>query len=145
MTAVQKKQKKQRPGWLLREPKAISAAQIIINFAAAGSGLLAALGGSPVLITGQIGPFLAFIVGAVLIVGGITGALAVLLGHWWLERVALLVMGLGWVMLLPASLTYALSGRSTGVWLVVALIFAALGDVYKRYRRIEWAYLDPAR
>jgi hypothetical protein len=130
---------------IFREPAVINAAQVATNVAAAGAGLLAAVGGSPTLITGQIGPVLSVGVGGVLLLGGILGTVTVLLGNWWLERVALLVVGLGWVLLLPASLAFALSGRSSGVWLVVALIFAALGDVFKRYRRIDWAYLDPAR
>jgi uncharacterized membrane protein YhhN len=70
----------------------------------------------------------------------------VLLGNWWLERVALLITGLGWVLLLPATLTFALQGRGTGtIWIIVALIFTAIGDVFKRYQRIRWAYLDPAK
>jgi hypothetical protein len=130
---------------LFREPAVINGAQVATNIAAAAAGLLAALGGSPTLITGQIGPVLSVAVGGVLLLGGTLGAVTVLIGNWWLERVALLVVGLGWVLLLPASLGFAMSGRSSGVWLVVALIFAALGDVFKRYRRIDWAYLDPAR
>jgi hypothetical protein len=55
-------------------------------------------------------------------------------------------VGLGWVLLLPAALFFALAGRgSSGIWLVVALVITALSDVFKRYRRIDWAYLDPAR
>jgi hypothetical protein len=130
---------------MFREPAVINAAQVATNVAAAAAGLLAAVGGSPTLITGQIGPVLSVGVGGVLLLGGVLGTVTVLVGNWWLERVALLIVGLGWVLLLPASLAYAMSGRSSGVWLVVALIFAALGDVFKRYRRIDWAYLDPAR
>lgn len=127
------------------EPAVINVAQIIGNLAAAGSGLLAAVGGLPTLVTGTIGPVLAVAVGSVLLFGGVLGAVAVLLGAWWLERVALLIVGLGWVMLLPAALTVASAGRGFAVWLVVALIFTALTDVFKRYRRIDWAYLDPTR
>jgi hypothetical protein len=130
---------------LLREPAIINGAQVAGNLAAATAGLLAAIGAFPTLITGQIGPVLSVGVGSVLVVGGLLGSVTVVLGMWWLERVALLVTGLGWLLLLPASLAFALSGRGTGVWLVVALIFTALGDVFKRYRRIDWAYLDPAR
>lgn len=128
-----------------REPATINAAQVVTNLAAASAGMLAAVGGLPTLVTGTIGPVLAVTVGTVLVVGGVLGAITVLLGMWWLERVALLIVGLGWVMLLPASLTVAMSGRGYAVWLVVALITAALGDVFKRYRRIAWAYLDPAK
>jgi hypothetical protein len=129
-----------------KEPAVINGAQIVGNMAAAVSGLLAAIGASPTIITGQIGPVLAVGVGAILLVGGVLGTVTVLLGNWWLERVALLITGLGWVLLLPATLTFALQGRGTGtIWIIVALIFTAIGDVFKRYQRIRWAYLDPAK
>lgn len=126
-----------------REPAVINGAQIIGNLAAAFTGALAAIGGVPVLITGTIGPVLAVGVGSVLFIGGTLGAITVLTGTWWLERVALLIMGLGWLLLLPACMAAVM--RNSAVWLVVALILTALGDVVKRYKRIEWAYLDPAR
>jgi hypothetical protein len=133
-----------RPVILIREPTVINAAQVIGNLAAAGAGLLAAVGGIPTLVTGTIGPVLAVGVGSVLVLGGVLGAVTVLLGVWWLERVALLITGLGWLLLLPAALTVATRG-SSAVWLVVALILTALGDAFKRFRRIDWAYLDPTR
>jgi hypothetical protein len=129
----------------VREPVAINSAQIIGNLTAAAAGLMAAIGAFPTLVTGTIGPVLAVGVGSVLVLGGAIGAAAVLSGAWWLERVGLLITGLGWVLLLPATLTFALSGRGTGVWLVVALLVTALSDVFKRYQRISWAYLDPTR
>lgn len=135
----------QRVIWSLQEPAAINAAQVLGNSAAAAAGLLAMLGGVPNLLTGQIGPVMSAAVGGILFVGGGIGAFAVVRGLWWLERVTLLVVGLGWVLVLPASLSFAATGRSSAVWLVVALIFTALSDIFKRYRRIEWAYLDPAR
>jgi hypothetical protein len=137
---------KSQPVIMFREPAIINGAQVVTNSAAALAGLLAALGASPTLITGQLGPVLAAGVGSILVIGGLLGAITVLMGLWWLERVALLIVGLGWVMLLPATLTFAFQGRGTGtIWIIVALIFAALGDVFKRYRRIDWAYLDPTK
>lgn len=129
----------------IHEPAAINVAQILGNAAAAGAGLLAVLGGSPVLLTGTIGPLLSVLVGSILMVGGSMGAAAVLAGAWWLERIALLICAVGWVCVVPAALTLAGSGRSPGVWLVVALLAVALTDIFKRYRRIDWAYLDPTR
>lgn len=129
---------------MFHEPAWISAAQVITNVAASVAGLLAAVGGVPVLITGTIGPVLAVGVGSVLFLGGMLGALSVLMGTWWLERVALLIVGLGWALILPAALTVAINSNSA-VWLVVALICAAIGDVFKRYRHIDWAYLDPMK
>lgn len=129
---------------MFHEPSWINAAQVITNVAASCAGLLAAVGGLPVLVTGTLGPQLAVGVGSVLFLGGMLGAISVLLGMWWMERVALLTIGLGWLLLLPASLAVAANG-SSAIWLVVALIFAAVGDVFKRYRRIDWAYLDPTK
>lgn len=130
----------------LWEPSIINAAQIVGNITAASCGVLAALGGLPNIITGTIGPVLAVGVGAILLIGGLMGAVTVVLGMWWLERVALLITGLGWVLMLPACVTYAYSGRGTSaIWLVIALILTAISDVFKRYRRIDWAYLDPMR
>jgi hypothetical protein len=139
------RRKPQQPVIMFHEPAIINAAQVFTNLAAAGAGFMAAIGAGPVFMTGQIGPVLALAVGLTLVLGGMLGTVTVLLGMWWLERVALLIVGLGWAMILPAALTFAVSGRNPGIWLVVALVFAALGDVFKRYRRIDWAYLDPAR
>lgn len=131
---------------MFREPRGINAAQVITNFAAAGAGALAAIGAGPDFLLGQVGPLLSVIVGTILFIGGIVGGVTVLFGNWWLERVALLITGLGWLLLLPAALSYALSSpRGYGIWLVVALISASLGDIFKRYLRIQWAYLDPRR
>lgn len=144
-----KRWSKERPhsGMMFREPKAINGAQVVTNFVAAVAGFLAASGSLSTIVTGQIGPILSVIVGSILVVGGLMGAVAVLLGLWWLERVALLVTGLGWTLLLPAALSFAFSGKPTSaaIWLIVALLFAALGDIFKRYLRIHWAYLDPRR
>lgn len=132
---------------MFREPRAINGAQVITNFMAAFAGFMAATGALPTIVTGQIGPLLSVIVGSILVIGGLTGATAVLVGNWWLERVALLIVGLGWVLLLPACVSFAFSGRATSytIWLIIALLFAALGDIFKRYLRIQWAYLDPRR
>jgi len=133
-----------RVRWI-REPRAINAAQFLAYIMAGCAGLLAAAGGVPTLLTGTIGPVMSVAVGSVLGLGGAVGALAVLTGHWWAERVALLIVGTGWVMLLPASLYYASLGKSSAVWLIVALVITAIADIFKRYRRIDWAYLDPTK
>jgi hypothetical protein len=137
-------------GWkltnILHEPAAINAAQFLANVAAAGSGLLAMMGGMPNVLTAQIGPVLAVLVGSILLIGGTLGALAVITGAWWLERISLLIVAVGWVSLLPAAISFANRPQSTGtIWLIVALLFVALSDIFKRYRRIDWAYLDPTR
>ena len=131
---------------LIREPRRINAAQITAYTITALTGLLAAVGGVPAVINGTIGPVLAVAVGSLLVVGGSIGSFSVIVGHWWLERIALRVVGLGWAVMLVPCLFYAvIPGKSSAIWLIVALVVVAIADTYKRYVRIDWAYLDPTR
>lgn len=131
---------------LIREPRAINIAQVIQYAIAAGAGLMAALGvASPQFMAATIGPVVITAVGCTLMLGGVLGAVSVITGLWWLERIALIVVFVGFLMLLPPAVFYAISGRSPAIWLVMALVVWALCDVFKRYRRIDWAYLDPAK
>ena len=132
---------------VVREPAFINALQITGYAIAALCGILSATGGIPNIVTGQIGPTLAVIVGGILVVGGFTGAWAVISGIWWLERVVLWVTGIGYAALLVPTLFFAFQpGRSTStIWLIVALEVVAILDNMKRYRRIDWAYLNPAK
>src|SRR4029453_11019852 len=86
---------------IIREPFGINAAQVTAYIMAGSAGLLAAVGSAPTFLTGAIGPVLSVAVGTVLVIGGVLGTVAVLTGHWWLERGALLITGLGWRLLLP--------------------------------------------
>jgi len=111
-------------------------------------GLLAALGGIPNIITGQIGPVMSVLVGCLLILGGMIGAYSVYRGIWGVERIALWITGIGYAALLVPTLAFAIiPGKSvtSTIWLIVALEVAAIIDNMKRYRRIDWAYLDPAK
>ena len=131
---------------LIREPRRINAAQIVAYTIAAASGFMAVLGvANPTFMAVTIGPALIAVVGGILLVGGVLGAFAVFRGMWWLERIALRIVGTGWFALLPAALFYSVTGKTSATWLVVALVGTALADAYKRYNRIEWAYLDPTR
>lgn len=130
-----------------KEPAFINALQAFGYSLAVVCGVLAAVGGLPNIITLQLGSVLSVIVGSMLIVGGIIGAFAVFKGLWWIERVAIWITGLGYVALLLPTLAYAMTGNTTTstIWLIVALEVAAILDSAKRYRRIDWAYLDPAK
>lgn len=131
---------------LISEPRGINVAQIILYAVAALCGLAAAVGAlEPVFMTSSVGPPLIIAVGSILTAGGITGSFAVIAGMWWLERIALIVTGLGWFLLLPAALFFAATSEKSAIWLVVGLVVVVLCDAYKRYRRIDWAYLDPTR
>ena len=128
----------------LAEPRAITASQVVQYVVTGAAGVLALSGGLPNLLNATVGVIAAVVVGSVLISGGIVGAVACLRGAWWAERVALLVCALGWVLCLPAAVTFAFAWHRAR-WLIVLLILLALGDIFKRYRRIDWAYLDPSR
>jgi hypothetical protein len=131
-----------------KEPAFINFLQIVGYGLAVVCGLLAATNGLPNIITFQLGSVLSVVVGSMLVGGGIIGAWAVYQGLWALERIAIWITGLGYGALLIPTLGYALTpGKSTTstIWLIVALEIAAIIDSMKRYRRIDWAYLDPAK
>ncbi|WP_104116974.1 hypothetical protein [Arthrobacter sp. B1805] len=120
----------------------MTAAQVGTFLFAAAAGIVAVAGGFPFLLTEALGP-VAILVGGILGVGGAIGAFACLRGLWWLERIALLLVGLGWALLVPSLLYVPLRALLRGFFLILVAI--ALLDIYKRYRRIDWAYLDPTK
>lgn len=129
-----------------REPWFINFLQVVGYTLAVICGLLAALGGLPNIVTGQIGPALSVIVGSMLVVGGVLGSYSVWRGYWGLEQFALWVTGLGYGALLIPTFAYAvMPHRSSTLWLIVALEVQAIIAVMIRYRRIDWAYLDPTK
>jgi len=130
-----------------KEPAFINFLQVVGYSMAVICGLLSMLGGVPNIITLQLGAVLSVIVGSMLVSGGLIGSFAVCRGLWWIERVALWITGLGYVALLIPTLAYAANGRTTTstIWLIVALEITCIIDAFKRYRRIDWAYLDPSK
>lgn len=130
-----------------KEPWFINFLQFLGYVLAVGCGLLAATGGLPNIITFQIGHVLAAIVGCLLVIGGVVGAYAVWRGIWILEQIVLWITGIGYMALLVPTFIYAVTGKASTptIWLIVALEIACIIDNMKRYRRIDWAYLDPAK
>lgn len=124
----------------LEGPAWVTVGQMMTYVVAAAAGVVAIVAGPQVLV-GQVGWFLVLSLGVVLVTGGVTGFVSCLRGWWWLERVAVGLCALGWSMQLPSILTAEL--RPGTRWLFVLLIAAMLLDYFKRYRRIDWAYLDP--
>jgi hypothetical protein len=133
--------------YFIREPWFINLLQVIGYGLGIACGLLAALGGIPNIVTFQLGPFLAVTVGTVLTLAGILGSYSLVRGYWGLEQVALWGFGIGYVALLIPTFAYAVNpGRSTStIWLIVALEIQAILATMIRYRRVDWAYLDPAK
>lgn len=131
---------------MISEPRAINTAQIILYAIAAAAGLAAAVGAlNPLFASATVGPWIIITVGVILSIGGITGGYAVIAGLWWVERIALIVLGVSWIMLLPAALFFAFTTHNSAIWLVIALLATAVLSLFIRYRRIDWAYLDPTR
>lgn len=126
----------------LAEPAVITALQIGSHLATAAAGGLVMFGAFPYLFRG-ISPLVAFSVGLVLMVGGLLGVAACWRGVWWLERVALVLVGLGWLLLVPSVLAVHLHVMFKAF--IFIMLAVALFDVGKRYRRIDWAYLDPTK
>jgi len=136
----------QRAVRMISEPRAINTAQIILYAIAAAAGLAAAVGAlSPLFTSTTVGPWIIVTVGVILTVGGVAGAVAVVKGLWWVERIALIILGVSWLMLLPAAVFFAFSTHNSSIWLVIALLATAVLSLFIRYRRIDWAYLDPTR
>lgn len=130
----------------VHEPWAINAAQIFQFALSMFFGFMAAMGAAtPQFIANTIGRGLITTVGVLWIIGGALGTYAVARGLWGVERIALWITGLAFVMLLPAATYYSFTGKSPAIWIVLGLIMWAILDIFKRYRRIDWAYLDPAK
>lgn len=127
----------------LAEPRYITALQIVSYLAATAAGLLVVFGAFPYLFRGILSPWVAAAVGVVLAGGGVVGVAACWRGVWWLERVALLMVGLGWLLLVPSVFAAGIHGLVRGF--ILLLLIVAVVDCAKRYRRIDWAYLDPTK
>jgi len=131
---------------MISEPRAINTAQIILYAIAAAAGLSAAVGAlNPLFTSTTVGPWIIITVGVILTIGGGAGTYAVFAGLWWVERIALIILGVSWLMLLPAAVFFAFSTHNSAIWLVIALLATAILSLFIRYRRIDWAYLDPTR
>ncbi|AYN56837.1 hypothetical protein PBI_ANDREW_21 [Arthrobacter phage Andrew] len=127
----------------LAEPAVITGLQVLSYLLATAAGTLVVVGAFPYVFRGILSPVIAAAVGVVLAGGGLIGVVSCWRGVWWLERVALLLVGLGWLLLVPSVVAVHLW------WMVKVFILLLLGvallDVGKRYRRIDWAYLDPTK
>jgi hypothetical protein len=134
--------------YLLKEPAVLTAAQIFTNVIAMVAGILTLTGSIPYIAStaNTAGPIFGVVLGSILTLGGALGTVTVLTGTWWLERVALLITGLGWVLLMPVTIAFALApGGSAARWLIFLMLLTSVLDIFKRYRRIDWAYLDPTK
>lgn len=131
---------------VFRDPAFINFVQFVMYTMVAFCGLLAASGSLGTIMAMQIGDTMSLFVGGLLIIAGTIGACAVFTAHWWLERIGIRIFWLGLFLLMVVTLGYAFTAaKSPTIWLIFALEILALGDAIKRYRRIDWAYLNPAK
>jgi len=128
----------------LAEPAMITALQVGSYIASGAAGALVVFGALPYIFIGAVSPWIAFVIGTVLFLGSTVGAVSCFKGVWWLERVALLLVGLGWVLLVPSVVSVDRLPDLVKTFIVL-LIAVAIFDIGKRYRRIDWAYLDPTK
>lgn len=132
-------------GWI-RQPWVINAIQFAQYCVGIAAGMAAVTGtANPQFLQNTINSLLITIVGGMLIIGCLTGAISVAKGWWAWERIGLIITGLAFFALLPAASYYSFGGKNPATWIVLILAFWAVGDCIKRYRRIDWAYLDPAK
>jgi hypothetical protein len=130
----------------LKQPWVITAAQITQYVVGTLGGITAVIGAAnPLFLQSTIGPVLISIVGGMLSVGCGLGAVSAIKGWWSWERIALIIVGLAFLALMPAALYFAFARNNPAIWVVVILVVWAICDCIKRYRRIDWAYLDPAK
>lgn len=130
----------------IKQPWVITAAQILQYTVGAIGGIIAVSGtANPQFIQTTIGPLLVSVVGSMLTIGCSLGAISAIKGWWHWERIALIIVGVGFFALLPAAIYYALTRHNPSIWIVLVLVVWAVCDCIKRYRRIDWAYLDPSK
>lgn len=128
----------------LAEPAMITALQVGSYLASGAAGALVVLGALPYIFIGAVSPWVAFVVGLIQLIGSAIGAVSCYKGVWWLERVALLLVGLGWILMVPSVIAVDDLPDLVKTFIIL-LIAVAIFDIGKRYRRIDWAYLDPTK
>lgn len=130
--------------WLrIHQPRVISVLYFLIYLCLAAGGLLALLD-PPASLAGQIGTAAMSTLSALLTFGGIVGAFAALPGIWWLERTAVLSIGLASA--LYAIIIFTLHATTPGNRLL-QLSFVATVALMQivRWHRIRVRPYDPDR
>ena len=127
----------------VQEPRVLTVLQCLIYLATLGIGI-SAFGSPPSSIQGALGVTLTMMWAVSLILGGALGAVAVLPGIWWLERVAVLACVTGALMYASVVLHLHLSETGNrlpqlGFVVVTLIAFAQRWSQIRRY-----AY-DPER
>lgn len=122
----------------IAEPRVFRLLQFVIYIAllVAGVGVLI---NTPDNIQEVLGNFLIYVFGGFVALGAILGAVAVLPGVWWLERVGLLALGTGFLMYIVIVISLGASVVSVIVYVAFVLTFI------QRWTEIRGAYLAPRK
>lgn len=124
--------------WLkIQEPRAVNALQCLIYLVTLTVGVIAFVA-PPSSIQGAVGLGLTATWSAFLMLGGLLGAVTVLPGVWWLERVAIVACGTGAAIYASIVVNLHLSEGGNrlpqaGMLLIVLLFFAKRWVSIRRY------------
>ena len=121
----------------VHEPQQVTAAYI-------GQHTLAGVIGAWFMCDPPGGQWVGFAVGLIAFAGAATAGVAAYAGAWWLERVGLWAIGLGYFLTLLAICLMPGLDRFFKVLAAISVAQAILALV-ARYGTISWAYLDPMR
>ena len=127
----------------VHQPRVISVLYFLIYLCLLGGGI-AALLHPPTSIEGEIGAASMYMLAGLLTFGGLIGALASLPGIWWLERTAVLSVGLATV--LYGGIVATLHWTESGNRLLQLSFVLAVGLMQAvRWHRIRERPYDPDR
>lgn len=121
----------------IHEPQQVTAAYI-------GQHILAGVIGTWFMFDPPGGQIVGFGVGLIAFIGAATAGCAAYAGAWWLERVGLWAIGLGYFLTLIAICLMPGLDRFFKTLAAISVAQAILALV-ARYGTISWAYLDPMR
>jgi len=146
----QAQQKNPQTGFWERvpEPKAASV-WAVVTYAGVAFGGLMGLIVSPVADSGATVSLISIYWAGLLFVGGLAGAIAVLPGLYWLERIGIVATGFGLLIFLAAlqiALWSGVVGNPGSVWPVFGMVAGLLANIAgTRWSRVKYGVRDPER
>lgn len=137
-------------GWWERVPEPRSASVwAVVTYAGVSFGGLMGVLIPPVDASQTAAAWMTTYWAALLLLGGLCGAIAVLPGLFWLERIAIVATGFGLLIFLVALLVALNAGivdNAGAVWPVFGMVFGLLANIAgTRWSRVQYGYRDPER
>lgn len=127
----------------ISEPRVISLL-MFVQYVVLAVGGYAALISPPATIEGEIGVYSMYMLAGLLAFGGTVGAVTVLPGVWWLERIAVLSVAIA-AFIYGGVVTWLNISQSGNRMLQLSFIAAVLILQAVRWHRIHQRPYDPAR